>query len=373
MDTTTDIAPPLSDAEMWRAVEARSAAHDGRFVFAVRTTGIYCRPSCAARRPRRANVSFHASAEAAEAAGFRPCLRCRPREMAPDADITARIASACRHIEAAEQPPTLAELAARAGLSRHHFHRLFRSVTGVTAKAYADAVRAARVRERLPAARTITEAAHAAGYSGSARFYAAAGEVLGMSARSYRQGGAGLVVHYALGAASLGLVLVGATDTGISAILIGEDEADLVRDLRARFPRATIAAADATFSTLTQAAIAAVDMPQHAHQLPLDIRGTAFQQRVWQALRGVPCGTTISYGELAARIGAPKAVRAVARACGANPLAVVVPCHRVVGGDGALTGYRWGIDRKRALLDREAATKVAPPATTRARRDRKDG
>lgn len=339
---------------MWRVVETRDASFDGRFWFAVRTTGVYCRPSCAARRALRRNVAFFRSPDAAEAAGFRACLRCRPRSASPDAEGAAFVADACRTIEHAEVPPTLATLAAAAGLSRHHFLRRFRDITGVTPKAYADAVRGTRVRERLPAARSITEAAHDAGYNGSAGFYAAAREVLGMSPAVYRKGGEGLAIGYAFGVSSLGDVLVAATDLGVCAILIGDDREALRGDLGRRFPRAAIAEANADFAGLVETAIAAIEMPQRARDLPLDIRGTAFQQRVWQALREIPCGATISYGELAREIGKPNAVRAVASACGANPVAVVVPCHRVVGSDGALTGYRWGVERKRALLEREA-------------------
>lgn len=364
---------------MWQAVEARDAGFDGCFVFGVRTTGVYCRPSCAARRPLRANVSFHASAADAEVAGFRPCKRCQPRGPSHAAVTAARIAAACRMIETAESPPSLAALAAVCGLSRHHFQRTFAAVTGVSPKAYAQAVRAERVRRLLPVSATVTEAAHAAGYNGNARFYAAAKDTLGMTPRDFRDGGDKLTLRWSLGDCALGNVLVAASHTGIAAILIGEDRDALLGDLARRFPRANIVTAGAEFSGLLQSTIDAIAEPRHARQLPLDIRGTAFQQRVWQALREVPWGETISYAELAARIGAPKAVRAVAGACGANPLAVVVPCHRVVGSNGKLTGYRWGLEKKRRLLEREAVAREAeadasppqPGHVQRGRRGRK--
>lgn len=354
----------LGEDAMWQAVEARDADFDGRFVFAVRTTGVYCRPSCAARRPLRANVSFHASAADAEAAGFRPCKRCQPREASHAAVTAARIAAACRMIETAECPPSLAALAAACGLSRHHFQRTFAAVTGVSPKAYAAEVRARRLRELLPLSATVTEAAHAAGYNGNARFYAAAKDTLGMTPRDFRDGGDQLTLRWSLGDCALGKVLVAASHTGIAAILIGEDRDALLGDLARRFPRANIVAAGAEFSGLLQATIDAIAEPRRAADLPLDVRGTAFQRRVWQALREVPCGETISYAELAARIGAPKAVRAVAGACGANPLAVVVPCHRVVGSDGKLTGYRWGLEKKRLLLEREASARETDADTS---------
>lgn len=366
----------LDEDAMWQAVEARNADFDGRFVFSVRTTGVYCRPSCAARRPLRANVSFHASAADAEAAGFRPCKRCQPREASHAAVTAARIAAACRMIETAESPPSLAALAAACGLSRHHFQRTFAAVVGVSPKTYAQAVRAERVRRLLPVSATVTEAVHAAGYNGNARFYAAAKDTLGMTPRDFRDGGDKLTLRWSHGDCALGKVLVAASETGIAAILIGESGEALRSDLVRRFPRAHIIAAGADLSGLLQQVIDTIAEPRHARQLPLDIRGTAFQQRVWQQLRKVPCGETISYAELARRIGAPKAVRAVAGACGANPLAVAVPCHRVVGSDGKLTGYRWGLDNKRRLLEREtvqreATTDASPPQPAHVRRDGK--
>lgn len=346
---------PLTDAEMWRAIETRSVEHDDQFWFAVRTTGIYCRPSCAARRPLRANVVFYASPAAAEAAGYRACHRCSPRGISPRAMSTARIAAVCRRIEQAEEPPHLTELAAVAGLAPHHLHRRFKALTGVTPTAYAREVRNRRVRESLKSDATVTEAVHQAGFNGNARFYATATEVLGMRVESYRGGGDDLAIRYAVAGSTIGQVLVAATDTGVCAILLGDDADELQRDLTRRFPRAAISSADESFAAVVAMTIALIEEPIGAQALPLDIRGTAFQQRVWQALRAIPCGTTITYAQLAARIGQPKAVRAVARACGANAIAIAVPCHRVVGSDGSLTGYRWGIERKRRLLDREAA------------------
>ncbi|MFH6786212.1 MULTISPECIES: bifunctional DNA-binding transcriptional regulator/O6-methylguanine-DNA methyltransferase Ada [Methylobacterium] len=346
-------APSLDAAARVAAVARRDRAADGLFVYAVRTTGVYCRPSCAARPARPENVSFHPTCAAAEAEGFRPCRRCRPNEASLHERQAEAVARACRRIEAAETPPALADLAASAGLSPHHFHRVFKQVTGVTPRAYGESLRAARAAEELRRAGSVTEALYEAGYGAASRFYAAAPGRLGMTPTAYRNGGAGAAIRFAVGACSLGHVLVAATETGVCAILLGDDPDALLRDLQDRFPKAALTGGDADFDAVVGQVIALVEAPGTAASLPLDIGGTAFQQRVWQALRSIPPGRTATYAEVARAIGAPSAARAVALACGANPIAVAVPCHRVVRGDGSLSGYRWGVARKRALLDRE--------------------
>lgn len=338
----------------WAQLQARDATADGSFVYSVATTGVYCRPACAARMPAPRNVRFHTDAAAAEAAGFRPCKRCRPDQRPLAERHAAVIAAACRRIEQSEDALSLGELADWAGLSPHHFHRLFRSITGLTPKGYGDAHRAARVREALAAGAGVTEALYDAGYGSSGRFYAAADAALGMLPSAYRAGGAAARISFGIGSSSLGRVLAAASERGICAILIGDDDDILTEDLRRRFPRADISAADPGFAATIDAVIAMVEAPGQGLDLPLDIRGTAFQQLVWQALRAIPAGETASYAELATRIGRPGAVRAVAGACAANRIAVAIPCHRVVRNDGAVSGYRWGVERKKTLLAREA-------------------
>jgi AraC family transcriptional regulator of adaptative response/methylated-DNA-[protein]-cysteine methyltransferase len=343
------------DEDRWQAVVARDARADGAFYYSVRTTGVYCRPSCGARQARRENVAFHATREDAEHAGFRPCLRCRPSGTSLSAEHAAIVAAACRTIELAETPPALAELAEAAGLSPFHFHRLFKASTGVTPKAYAVAARNRRMRGALAASRSVTEAIYDAGFNSSGRFYADAPGVLGMTPTRYRAGGAGETLRFAVGQTSLGPILVAATDKGIAAIEFGDDPEGLVKDLQDRFPAARLIGADAAFEGWVARAVGLVEFPSQPFDLPLDVRGTAFQQRVWQALRAIPSGSTASYSDIAQRLGMPKSVRAVAGACAANRVAIAIPCHRVVRNDGALSGYRWGVERKQALLDREAA------------------
>lgn len=345
---------PTEADPRWQAVLARDPAADCSFLFSVRTTGVFCRPSCPARRANPANVRFHADAAAAVAAGFRPCRRCRPDEAPPAQRHTALAAAACRTIEAAESPPPLAELARAAGLSPFHFHRVFKAATGVTPRDYAAGLRAARVRRALVETGRVADAVYDAGFGSGSRFYARADAMLGMSAARFRAGGARSTVRFAVGQCSLGPILVAASDKGVCAILLGDDPDRLVQDLQDRFPRAELVGADPAFEATVAAVVGLVEAPGLGHALPLDIRGTAFQQRVWQALLALPCGTTASYADVARAIGQPRAVRAVARACAANALAVAIPCHRVVRTDGAPSGYRWGIDRKHALLRREA-------------------
>jgi AraC family transcriptional regulator, regulatory protein of adaptative response / methylated-DNA-[protein]-cysteine methyltransferase len=337
----------------WAAVVTRDMAADDTFVYSVRTTGVYCRPSCAARPARPENVAFHASREDAERAGFRPCKRCKPDQPSLAARQAALVAALCRVIENAEQLPTLAGLAAHAGLSTYHLHRVFKSVTGLTPRAYALAHRARRVRAELERSGTVTDAIYGAGYNSNGRFYEDADHILGMTPTDFRSGGANCEMRFAVGECSLGAILVAASERGVCAIFIGDDADVLLRQLQDRFARATILGGDAAFEQLVARVVGLVEAPGSAVDLPLDVRGTVFQQRVWQQLRRIPAGETASYTEIAERIGSPRSVRAVAQACAANPLAVAIPCHRVVRNNGALSGYRWGIERKRALLDRE--------------------
>lgn len=360
MNTTTreaNFAAVVKDPR-WASVVARSKEADGRFWYSVETTGVYCRPSCGARLARPENVRFHATREEAERAGFRPCKRCRPDEQPLAERHAAKIVAACRLIEQAVEEsrpaPTLPELAARAGLSRYHFHRLFRRTTGLTPKGYAAAHRERRLRRELPGSHSVTDAIFGAGYGSNARFYEKADAVLGMTPRNYRSGGANVDIRFAIGECSLGAILVAQSERGICAILLGDDADALARDLQDMFPRANLIGGDAKFEEVVSRVVGFVEAPAVGLDLPLDVRGTAFQQRVWQALREIPAGSTASYREIAERIGAPKSVRAVAQACGANALAVAIPCHRVVRTDGGLSGYRWGVDRKRALLRNEA-------------------
>lgn len=344
-----------TDAAKLAAVRRRDPAADGQFLYSVRTTGVFCYPSCAARPARAENIAFHPTPAAAEQAGFRPCKRCQP-DLPPRATRdAAMIAQACRTIEEAEEPPRLAELAATAGVSPHHFHRIFKRIAGVTPKAYADANRQGRVQENLSTGGNVTEGLYAAGFNSSSRFYEASGDMLGMTPSAYRDGGQGEAIWHAVDRCSLGHVLVAATGRGVCAILLGDDPAALRADLAGRFPKAHLTDPEPDFDEWVAQVVRYVDDFAHAQGLglPLDIRGTAFQRRVWEALRDIPAGQTASYRDVAQSIGSPKAARAVAKACGSNALAVAIPCHRVVRNDGALSGYRWGIERKRLLLERE--------------------
>jgi len=346
----------VTQADRLTAVRARDRVADGHFVYSVATTGVFCHPSCAARPARVENIGFHASPAEAEAAGFRACKRCRP-DLSPKSEReAAMVAAACRRIEQSETPPALEELAAEAGVSVFHFHRLFRRVSGVTPKAYAAAERARRVQAGLVGTARVTETLYESGFNSAGRFYAHADSMLGMTPRSYRDGGAGEQIAYAIGNSDFGLVLVARAARGICAILLGDD-ADLMQaELHSRFPQAAISPNPMLAADLAQV-IAHIEHPEPSFALPLDIRGTAFQRRVWEALREIPPGETRIYSQLAADLGMPAAVRAVASACAANPFAVVVPCHRIIAKDGGLAGYRWGISRKQALLARERGGK----------------
>lgn len=352
MNTTT--AYETDDAR-WAAVQARDAAADGQFVYAVRTTGVYCQPSSSARLPKRENVEFFDTPEAAEAAGYRSSQRAHGDQTRAAAERAALVARACRLIEASEIPPQLDDLAAEVGMSPFHFHRLFKAETGLTPKAYSSAYRARKLREELSSqAASITDAIYGAGFNSNSRFYEAADDLLGMRAREYRAGGAGAVIRFAVGQCSLGAILVAQSQRGICAILLGDDPDRLVRDLQDQFPKAEIIGCDGEFEQLIAQVVGFIEAPSMGLHLPLDVQGTAFQERVWRALREIPPGATVSYADIAARIGSPKAVRAVAQACATNHIAVAIPCHRVVRRDGDISGYRWGVDRKRELLRREA-------------------
>jgi AraC family transcriptional regulator of adaptative response/methylated-DNA-[protein]-cysteine methyltransferase len=299
-------------------------------------------------------VTFHLTTEHAERAGFRPCKRCQPDQPSRKDRHAAKVAQLCRYIESAEDLPNLAQLAQHAGMSAYHLHRVFKDVTGLTPKAYATAHRANRIRQELDRSKTVTQAIYSAGYGSQGRFYEKSNQLLGMTPTKYRAGGADTQMRFAIGESALGPILVAQSDRGVCAILMGDDPDQLARDLQDRFPQARLIGGDAGFEQLVAKVVGFVEAPGLGLELPLDVRGTAFQQRVWQALRDIPAGETVSYTELARRIGAPKSVRAVAQACAANALAVAIPCHRVVRSDGALSGYRWGVERKRALLERES-------------------
>ncbi len=351
----------------WAVVVARDRRADGSFYYSVDTTGVYCRPSCGSRRANPKNVRFHRTTADAERAGFRPCRRCRPDQPPFSQVQAAQVADICRAIEAAGTAPSLAALATRAGLSPSHLHRVFKAVTGVTPRAYAAAQRTRRVRDELKkGSKTVTDAIYDAGFNSGGRFYESSDALLGMTPTDYRAGGADTEMRVAVGECSLGAVLVAQSARGVCAILLGDDPDTLVRDLQDRFPRATLVGGAGAFERTISCVIALVDAPAVGLDLPLDVRGTAFEQRVWQALRGIPVGHTMSYSEIATRIGAPGAARAVARACAANALAVAIPCHRVVRTDGTMSGYRWGVERKRALLTRESAPVNAAARARRA-------
>jgi AraC family transcriptional regulator of adaptative response/methylated-DNA-[protein]-cysteine methyltransferase len=343
----------LKKVARWSAVLARDASFDGAFVYAVRSTGIYCRPSCPARRPERHQVEFFAWPEAAEHAGFRACRRCRPQTAThnPQVEMVRRV---CRYIEAnLDHPLTLAEMSAEVDLHEHHVQRTFKRITGITPRQYADARRLDRVKAELREGQAVTSAIYEAGYGSSSRLYERAASQLGMTPATYRKRGEGMHINYTIVNCSLGRLLVAATERGICAVSLGDSDAALATGLSSEYPAAEIQRGDDGLARWVQQLIAHLDGRQAALNLPLDVQATAFQWRVWEALRAIPRGETRSYGEVARAIGQPTGARAVARACATNPVALVIPCHRVVRENGELGGYRWHVKRKQALLERE--------------------
>ena len=346
-----------TDEDRWQAAKNRDPRADGAFFLAVKTTGIYCRPSCAARTPLHKNVSFYETSESAQLAGFRACKRCKPDRIGTADDLTALIAEACRNIETAEELPSLKALAERAGYSPYHFHRLFKRHTGVTPKAYAQAHRSRRIKAELQTGGAVTDAIYEAGYQAGSRFYEESKERLGMTATQYQRGGAGQTLRYTIATCSFGHILIAATEKGICTIQFGEGAEEMRQQLRAQYPRAELTEGEHHFGAWVREVLDALEQGRlPSRELPLDIQGTAFQQQVWRALREIPDGETRTYAAVAAQIGRPKAVRAVANACAGNNLAIAIPCHRVIRADGSTSGYRWGSARKQAILDREAKT-----------------
>ena len=346
METIPTHSPGIDPDAAWAAFHGRERHQDGRFVGAVKTTGIYCKPSCPARHPKRENVIFYRDAAEARAAGFRPCLRCKPDEVGRD---RLAVAQAIALVEAAEDPIGLDELAARVGYAPHHFHRLFKRATGVTPAAYARGLKARAAADALISETKVSDAIYAAGYSAPSRFYEGAGSRLGMTPSAWKRGGAGVTIRWTIVETSLGAMLVAATDKGLCRVSFDENETAL----RGRFPKAEIIPGGTALADLAAQVVASVESPERDQNLPIDVQGTAFQEAVWQALRRIPVGETRSYAELAAEAGNPRAVRAAGTACGANHVSIVIPCHRAQRSDGSMGGYAWGIDRKVTLRKRE--------------------
>jgi AraC family transcriptional regulator of adaptative response/methylated-DNA-[protein]-cysteine methyltransferase len=348
--------PPRSVADdpRWSRIVARDKTADGHLWYSVSTTGVYCRPSCPSRVANPKNVQLHDSLESAKATGFRPCKRCKPEGASIEGENAVLVAKACRIIEESQVELSLEELADAIGRSPSYFHRIFKATTGLTPKDYAAGHRAKKLRQGLASGNTVTEAIYDAGFNSSGRFYEKSTDLLGMTPSRYRAGGTDEEIRFAVGQTSLGAILVASSSKGVAAILLGDDPDKLVRNLQDRFPKAHLIGADRGYEALIARVVGFVERPGTGLNLPLDVRGSAFQQRVWLALQEVPVGETVSYAEVARRIGSPKAVRAVASACAANNLAVVIPCHRVVRMDGSLSGYAWGVERKREMIRREA-------------------
>lgn len=347
--------PSVVDDPRWARIVARDKAADGHLWYSVSTTGVYCRPSCPSRIANPKNVQLHDTLQSARSTGFRPCKRCNPDGPSIERRNAALVAKACRMIEESEEEPSLEELADEIGRSPSYFHRVFKAATGLTPKDYAVAHRAKKVRRGLASCNTVTEAIYDAGFNSSGRFYEKSTDMLGMTPTQYRNGGTSEEIRFAVGQTSLGAILVASSEKGVAAILLGDDPDELVRSLQDRFPKAQLVGADRYYEAMVARVVGLVEAPGIGLDLPLDVRGTVFQQRVWQALREIPVGETVCYAEIARRIGSPQAARAVAAACAANNLAVAIPCHRVVRKDGALSGYAWGVERRRTLLEREAS------------------
>ncbi len=340
-----------TDDERWNAVKNRDGGADGLFLYAVKTTGVFCRPTCSSRLPNRANVEFFKTCGLAEQGGYRACKKCKPT--AAPAGVPDAVLRACELLEEADEPPTLEALAEAVGLSPFYFHKLFKGVVGVTPKAYAAARRVERFRDGLKCEQTVTQAMYEAGFGSSSRCYEKVGDNLGMTPTEYRGGGVGKFIRLAVVECRLGWVAVAATERGVCMIEFGDSVEALRAEATSRFPKATLNDGDSEFQQWVEQIVEQIETPGHAIVLPLDIQGTAFQRKVWEALQTIPAGATATYTEIAQKIGQPAAVRAVARACAANQLAVVIPCHRVVRSDGDLSGYRWGVERKAELLRQE--------------------
>jgi AraC family transcriptional regulator, regulatory protein of adaptative response / methylated-DNA-[protein]-cysteine methyltransferase len=349
-----ETAPETEHDPRWARIIARDKTADGEFWYSVSTTGIYCRPSCPSRQAHPRHVKLHETLASARATGFRACKRCDPDGIGLDGEHAALITKACHLIEQSEQELSLSELARAVVLSPGYFHRQFKARTGLTPKEYAAAHRARRVRSALAEGKAVTETIYDSGFNSSGRFYAKSTDMLGMTPSRYRDGGSRETIRFAVGESSLGPFLVASSEKGVAAILLGDDPEELVREVQRRFPKAALIGADRDYEELVARVVGLVEAPGLGLELPLDVRGTAFQQRVWKALQDIPAGSTASYSEIANRIGAPQSTRAVAAACAANSIAVAIPCHRVVRKDGSLSGYHWGVERKRALIDREA-------------------
>jgi AraC family transcriptional regulator, regulatory protein of adaptative response / methylated-DNA-[protein]-cysteine methyltransferase len=347
---------PADRDPRWTRVKMRDKSADGAFWYSVATTGVFCRPSCPSRTANPKNIRFHDSPESARAAGFRPCKRCKPEGTSVDAQNAILVAKACKLIESRSEPMPLQELARAVELSPHYFHRLFKAKIGLTPKEYASAHQASRVRKNLESGPSITQAIYDAGYNSNGRFYENAAGILGMTPKQFRRGGQNEEIRFAVGQCSLGAILVASSKTGVVSILIDDEPDALVRALQDRFAHAQLVGADKEYEQLVARVVGLVESPGTSAELPLDVRGTVFQRKVWRALRKIPVGKTVSYADVARRIGAPKAVRAVAGACAANNIAVAIPCHRVIRNDGNVSGYRWGVERKRVLLERESAS-----------------
>jgi AraC family transcriptional regulator, regulatory protein of adaptative response / methylated-DNA-[protein]-cysteine methyltransferase len=355
--------PPVADDPRWVRIVARDKSADGHLWYSVATTGVYCRPSCPSRTANPGNVQLHDTLQSARATGFRPCRRCNPDGLSRESENAVLIAKACRIIEESEEEPSLETVADAIGRSPSHFHRVFKAATGLTPKQYAAANRAQKIRQGLVAGNSVTEVIYDAGFNSSGRFYENATDMLGMTPSQYRAGGTNEEIKFAVGQTSLGAILVASSTKGVASILLGDDPDELVRNLQDRFPKAHLIGANRDYEALVARVVGFVEAPNIGLDLPLDVRGAAFQHRVWRALQQIPVGETVSSAEIARRIGSPQAARAVADACAANNFAVAIPCHRVLRNDGSLSGYAWGVERRRLLLGREACRKAGlqPP------------
>ena len=354
----------INEETCWRVVSERDARFDGAMVYGVRSTGVFCKPSCPSRRPRREQVLFFATFKAAERAGFRACLRCQPQILSKTHPQIKMVLRACRLIEEAmEESPSLAALGAERGISPHHLQRTFKSIMGITPRRYRAAHRLKHFKEQIKKGETVTNAIYEAGYGSSSRLYEKSGADLGMTPAIYRRGGQGMKINYSMTECPLGRLLVARTERGVCAVTLGDVDSLLEAALRDEYPRADIRRDEHDLTALVERILAHIKGEERQLDVPLDLQATAFQLRVWEELRRIPYGSTRSYSEVAARLGQPQATRAVARACACNPVALLTPCHRVVREDGSLSGYRWGVDRKAHLLAREKSVLVENPET----------